>query len=506
MADLEKEFSDLLSSAGLIFVGGVFGSLSKLVERIVIARSISVDAYGDVSVALAVTTLSVTLATIGFTQGIPRYMSRFDEESNVRGAWITGFVVAGSFALIITSVLFFQLDLLAEFLLDLPEARQLLLPFILGIPLIVSFKIGISGIRGLENTVYRTYARDLFYPLLRILLVGGLLVLGFGVVAVGYAHLLAAAAAAMLTYFLLNKLFSFKGPYRLHSKEMLLFSGPLVVSSVLSVLLMRTDTMMLGYFRPSYEVGLYSSAFPLAGSMIVILASFGYLYLPLASRLDAKTERAELDTIYKLTTKWIYIIAFPVFLTFVTFPSDVLTIFFGSRYAQGWPALVILAIGFFTNAAGGRNRETLSALGHTTHIMAVNSLAFALNISLNFVLIPVFGFIGAAVASAVSYGTINILAYLVLRSKSGITPFSRWSIRTFLVLPISLIPPVLFMSSRISLGATTLPFFLLGVAVMTILTVCLTGCLQPEDRFALEHIEGLSGVKIPYIRSYLPDT
>ena len=227
------------------------------------------------------------------------------------------------------------------------------------------------------------------------------------------------------------------------------------------------------------------------------------MYLPLASRLDASGEREEINSIYKITTKWIYIITFPVFVTFAVFSGDVLTMFFGENFRPASHILTILAIGFFTNTAFGRSRETLSALGYTNYILLSNFVVFVLNVLLNLVLIPRYSGIGAATASATSFVILNLLIYVFLQRNFNITPFSKWTVRTFVSLPVVLLPAAIFLSNWISLTLLTLPLFLIGTGVSSIVIVCVAGCLQPEDMIAIESVEHFIGVRIPLIRQCL---
>jgi O-antigen/teichoic acid export membrane protein len=261
---------------------------------------------------------------------------------------------------------------------------------------------------------------------------------------------------------------------------------------------------MLSYFRDTYEVGQYAAAYPLAGGLIVVISSFGFLYLPLASRLDADDEHDEIDAIYETTTKWMYLVTFPALLTFVLFADDVVAIAFGSAYAEAPIALAILSVGFFTNAVGGRNRETISALGVTSYLLVVNGAAFGINVMLNLWLIPSHGLVGASVASAVAYGVLNLTACAILWYRWGITPLSRWSIRTFLVLPLALLPPGYLVSQSLSLSIVTLVPWLVFVGLLSIVVVAVTGCLQPEDEIVVEYAENLLGVHVPFLRRFIP--
>jgi len=283
-------------------------------------------------------------------------------------------------------------------------------------------------------------------------------------------------------------------------KKLFGFSAPLMISAVMSILLTRTDTLMLGYFQPSRIVGIYNAAFPLAQALIIVLSAFGYLYLPLISRLDRSNERDEIERVYELTTKWIYIVTFPAFALLVAFPNEIIAIVFGAQYAVDPFLLRILAIGFFTEAAAGRNRETLTSLGFPRTILLINGLAFVVNATLNLMWIPEYSYRGAAVASVISFILINFLGCWILYYKTTITPFNSQSVRTFLSLPIILLPPILFLARRVQLSLVTIPVFLVTVGITSIAVVALIGGIETEDIIIIEFIEEQIGLRIPHVR------
>lgn len=506
MAADDDDLSTLLTSATLVLVGQVLYSVSKLGERLIIGRFLSPDAYGDVSIALAVTMVASTIALLGLRQGVPRYISRFEDQRAVRGAWVTGLVIAGGASVAMAGVLVVGADALTDLLLEAPEAGALIAVFAMAVPFVVGLEVGVGAVRGLENTIYRTYARDLLYPGTRLLVLVLFLAGGAGILAAGYAYLVGAAVAFLAVHFLLNRLVPLVGAIETDVPEMLAFSLPLLISTLLSRLLTRTDTIMLGFFRPSFEVGLYSAAFPLASALVLVLSSFGFMYLPVASRLDAEDKRDEIDSIYKITTKWIFVLTFPAFLTLVVFSGDVLGATFGAQYTPASTALSILAIGFFSRAAFGRSRETVSALGFTTYLLVTNVAAFALNVGLNLVLIPRYGPNGAAVASAVSFVGLNLVVYAFLAYRFGISPFSSTTRRTVLVLPLGLFPPALLLASQVSLGFLALFLFVVVSELVAIALVAVTGCLEPADETLVEFVEEATGRRVPLIRRFIPGT
>lgn len=504
MSTNTENLSKLLSSAVLVFAGSVVASLSTLAERVVVGRLLTPQAYGEYSIGIAIFTLSATLGAAGFTQGVPRFMARFDDLTDKRGAWVTGLAISLALSLLIVVALLAASPVVLSRLFETEAARPMYYVFVITIPLFVCFKIGIGGIRGEENTRYKLLTQNLFYPLVRVSLIGGMLVLGVGLIGAGLGYLVALLAATFITYHLLNRLFPLRGEFQFHGREMATFSAPLIVSTVINTLLTRTDTVMLGYLRSSNEVGIYNAAYPLTGVLLLVLGAFGYLYLPVASRLDGD-EDDSVGRIYEVTTKWVYLIVFPVFVTVVVFPDSIVSFVFGGDYVGAGAALSVLAIGSFTSAAFGRNRETLSALGATKFILVSNAVAFVINFFLNLFLIPIYGFMGAAFASAGSYVILNVTVYLFLRNRFDISPFTRKSIKSYVALPVVLLPLGYVISGVLPGRIPIIILFTLAMGVATVVVVAAVGGLEPEDVILLDFVEDAAGVRIPFIRSYIPE-
>jgi O-antigen/teichoic acid export membrane protein len=294
------------------------------------------------------------------------------------------------------------------------------------------------------------------------------------------------------------------GAKQFRFKEMAAYSAPLVMATVASRLLTRADTLMIGYLESAAAVGLYEAAYPLANGLVLILTAFGFLYLPLISQLDEDDDGAGVEQAYQITTKWVYIMTLPLFVTLVLLPELVIGIVFSQEYADAAPILVVLSIGFFTNSAFGRSRETLSALGDTTITMFVNLASFVVNIVLNILLIPTYGVIGAALASVLSFLALNSTIVLVLKWKYSITPFSKETIKTITLLPLTALP--VSIGVRNALGRNVVSLAAVPVTAMSVAFVALliSGALESEDLIAVDIVEDKIGRQIPFIRQFIP--
>lgn len=505
-ADGQIGLTTVVSSGSLVLVGSLFGSFSKLLEQIIIARLLSPYAYGQVSVGLAVMSLGLTLSIAGCDQGIPRFMSRFEDIRHVRGIWLTGLFISGIITLIVTAILLLRIEWVIETLFDDAVPPRLVAVFVLAIPVLVGQELGVGAIRGFENTIYRTYSRDLFYNGFRLGLLVVLLLAGVGVFAAGYAYLVAGAVGFLTIHVFLRRLLPLWGEFRSHMQDLLWFSLPLLFSAAVSKLLSRIDTVMLAAYLNSGSVGVYNVAYTLALGLGVIFSSFGFIYLPLASRLDSSGKYREINRVHKLTAKWTVLLGFPVFLTFVAFPTDVVRAVFGNEYVQPGvgTVLAILSTGFFVSGVAGYCQNALAGFGYTRSILVVNLIAAVANIVLNFVLIPTYGIVGAAVASALSFATLNWIAFVFLWRVEQISPFSRFTVKMFVLLPLVLLPPTLALSRVVSLNLLTIPVFVVVAELASVVLAAVTGCFQAEDEIPLKHIESRLGFHIPFIRKYIP--
>jgi O-antigen/teichoic acid export membrane protein len=97
----------------------------------------------------------------------------------------------------------------------------------------------------------------------------------------------------------------------------------------------------------------------------------------------------------------------------------------GEAYADSAIILVILSLGYTTNAFFGFNGMTLNVFRAIGFIVTVNILAVAANIGLNLAFIPAWGPVGAAAATAATYVIHNLARQYGLVRKAGVRGFNR---------------------------------------------------------------------------------
>jgi O-antigen/teichoic acid export membrane protein len=187
----------------------------------------------------------------------------------------------------------------------------------------------------------------------------------------------------------------------------------------------NSDRLLLGVFDTSSAVGVYDVAFMLSQFIIFFGPVLNYFFQPIMSEYDAENDSQRMDKLYKIITRWLVILTFPLFTLLVLFPETLLGAFFGAEYRDGGFVLMLLAIGFYAARFVGLSGSFLTATGDTKVLMYISGLTAALNFGLNILLIPVFGIRGAAITTVSSTVLNNSIQSVYIYTSSGIHPFTK---------------------------------------------------------------------------------
>ena len=104
------------------------------------------------------------------------------------------------------------------------------------------------------------------------------------------------------------------------------------------------------------------------------------------------------------------------------FGEDVIRLLFGEPYLPAYVPLVILASGQLINVAFGSVGQFLTMTGHERDSLSSLGLSAVANVALNAILIPRYGGVGAAIATALSVVIWNVLLSIRLYRRLGLTP------------------------------------------------------------------------------------
>jgi O-antigen/teichoic acid export membrane protein len=190
-----------------------------------------------------------------------------------------------------------------------------------------------------------------------------------------------------------------------------------------------------------------------------------------------KNELSRINELYKISTKWGLYVILPFFIVICFIPKDFIVAVFGENYLDGWLPLVILATSQVVNVATGAVGFLLIMTGHQYHWFRISFVTMLTNIVLNIILVPRFGMVGTALATALSLGGLFVIGLIQTKRVLGLWPYDRRYLKglvstgfatvlLILINPfISNYPPyaVVLICTVISYGSFWLGLLLLGI-------------------------------------------
>ena len=183
------------------------------------------------------------------------------------------------------------------------------------------------------------------------------------------------------------------------AKALLTDCWPLVFSGLAIMIYMKIDQVMLGHLVDSHEVGLYAVASRLAsaGQFLPMAIASSTLPSVIAARAggDESAFHTHMQRLYNIAAFSGYVVAISWTLT----AKPLIGVLFGPSYAGSAHILIVLAWGGLFTHLGVARTSYLTAMNWTrAHFLTV-ALGCVLNVTLNLLLIPRYGGMGAAAAS-----------------------------------------------------------------------------------------------------------
>jgi len=208
------------------------------------------------------------------------------------------------------------------------------------------------------------------------------------------------------------------------SKELLKVSYPMMFSAAFLFLSNWTDVFMLGAMTSKEDVGIYNAAYKLAIVALIIINAVNTVIAPKISQLYSQNKIEEIKYEVQSATKLITYVTTPVVLILIFFRKPLLLLF-GEEFILGETALVIIAIGLLFNALSGSVGQVLNMTQHQNTLKKYTIISVIVNISLNYILITLMGFLGAAIASLISNVVLNVLCLVFIKKEFNFYAFFK---------------------------------------------------------------------------------
>jgi O-antigen/teichoic acid export membrane protein len=427
---LQADIKTIARNAGVSGFGDIFSAAMIFGTTIFMTRMVGAAIYGIFVLAKNTAMIGTILGNFGLEKGLLYFLPFHKGRGNwdrAKGSLVSSTRLTAIFSFSTAALLFLGADLIAKEVFHNPLVARAIRVLAFSIPGMAFVKLWLSGVQAFRVLKYSVLVDKIIRPLTCLAVLSLLFMVGLKLYSLVFAELTSVLLAAGLAYYFLRRLFPLRWRENgavANRRELLGFSAPLFLMDSLNFILTRVDVIMLGIFLMSQQVGIYYAATRVAMLQLIPLASVNSIFAPMIAEYHGRGDLVSLRRNFKVATRWILSLAFPLCLFVILFPVPLLRLF-GPEFIIGSTALVILAVGQLVDAATGPVDYIIMMTGHPKLNLS-NSLCLALlNVILNLLLIPRFGIVGAAVATATSAAVVNLLRLAEVYYILKVHPY-RW--------------------------------------------------------------------------------
>ncbi|MFH1209741.1 MAG: flippase [archaeon] len=490
----------IAKGAGITLLGILISKLLGYIYRLIVAR-LGPDAYGELSLGLAVFGILSVISVLGLNFGVLRYISVYkskNEENNVRGTIKFSMKLVFLSSVVISFFAFIFSDWISNVLFHTDKISLIIKIIVIALPFESLRSIVMNTFMSFKNIEYDLYSRIIVENVLKIFLTLIFISLGLSVISAVIAYTLSIVLSAIVGLYLLEKkVFSFLKRLSVnfvYKKEIFLYSLPLIFYSLTAMIMSWTDSLMLGYFKTTSDVGIYNAAVPTARLVGIVPLALISLYIPVMSSLLENKD--QLKKIFYITTKWIILVNTLFLSLMIIFSKNILGILFGNEYVIGYSSLIVLGVGHFIYGFVYTSRDTLMVLKKTKFIFFSTLLAFFLNVILNYLLIPKYGILGASIATTIALIFGGLILFLKTLKETKIMILDWRILKIFLIGLVSSVVGY-FLISKLSIN-NQIMFVIIGgiiVSSLYLILLYLLRIFQEEDFELLDLIKKRLGIK-----------
>lgn len=184
-----------------------------------------------------------------------------------------------------------------------------------------------------------------------------------------------------------------------HIAPMLLLFSSILAVSVYSSL----DTVMLGFICDNKEVGLYTIAVKIKWILLSAVNAVSAVLLPRLSYYIKNRENKKYTSTLKKSISFTMLVTIPLSVFFIVKAKDCIYLLGGRGYIDAVPCMqVLMPILVLSGISSITGNQILLPKGHDKQFLNAVIVGAIADVILNFLLMPKFGCVGAAIATLIA--------------------------------------------------------------------------------------------------------
>ena len=194
------------------------------------------------------------------------------------------------------------------------------------------------------------------------------------------------------------------------------YGFPIVAINLTIWILMLSDRYILNFFMGSKEVGIYSVGYTIPErTLLVIAILFQTASSPISFKIWEKEGVKASQAFLAKLTRYYLLIALPATVGLSVLSEPVMHVFASPSYFSGYQVIPIISFSLFFVGIIDRFNNVMTYRRKTNLIMFNVLFAAILNLGLNFLFIPKYGYMAAALTTFIAFAVNMIVAIIISR-------------------------------------------------------------------------------------------
>jgi len=436
----------------------VFRKIIKFALIIYAARVLGVNGYGVFSYAIGLAGFFTIFSDIGISGLLIR---DFSAEGKISPEKLSTFLYI-KFVLISASILLVLF--VAPLFSNIPEA----IPLISIIAMLIAF----DGFKDFTIAIMRSIERMELEASVDILT--NLATLIFGLIALftyktslslAIAYAMGSGLGLLFSLFLLRRYFKQVWKYfnKHLAKKILVDAWPFALIGIFGTIMVSTDIVILGWLGDAESVGLYSAAIKPVQSMYVISSILSISTFPRISKF-ARNNIKEIRELLEKSISLLFLAGLPIVIGGIILSKEIIETIYGSGYLSSTLTFQILLITIFAVFPMAMLFNVIIANNEQRRFINPLALAAIGNIILNIALIPLYGIVGAAIATVVTQFFAVAMIWIKIKKIIFFTVLphvNKIFLSTMVMIILTIIMKTLSINFIMNIGLSALAYFVL---------------------------------------------
>ena len=417
--------------ASIVLAGTLYQQGIAFVSGLIVARVIGAADFGIFNLARNLLDLAAIVTRLGLEIGLQRHFGENGAHGHAAHIAVLGRVrlLAGMLALLpLLAVALGVGRVLEANVYQYSHFAEVLLCLALALPFLTDIAVLGGAYRGILKLAPPVIAEAVLLPTIRLAVILLLFLAGWRLWAVVVGTTLGSLLASAFLATRARSDFPEDAHAQAHSWEHALrvmrYSSVMAAGVLVATLTSSMDILMLGHFSTARELGQYS----LVKMLLLLVGIFGPAFTQGLGSMVAKRHAcgdfAGMARVMSMSARLITLATLPIFAIFLFWGAQ-LTLVFGASFVMSQSVVAWLAISQFGLMVFGHSGWALSMTGRHFLELKILSAGLAISALLCWIAVPLYGPLGAAIATCASLAISNFARVLFVRRFIGAFPFGR---------------------------------------------------------------------------------